>query len=118
MELDAKKLFLFGGVVGLMLESITTGAIFVEPVILGINWLAVVLLFLIWGSAVMLPFYVLENVKKIKENIIINSVIVLYLLVEFVIGSQGLYTDVMFLTTGAILGVVTLIRIKQVKIKI
>lgn len=105
---NTKATFIFGAIIGLLLETFVTKSILEHPIFLGINWLSVLIQIMYWGIATILPFYLyrlINEKKKIKKNIT-DAAILAYLLIEVFVGPLTSHPNtLLWIISGISLGV-------------
>lgn len=121
-KFGATKVFLTGSIIGLALETFYSKSIFVEPFFLGVNWLSVVIQFMYWGGCALLPFYVIGifRRKAANCNMLLNWVIMVYLILEIVLGVAFQYpqTIPIWIISGMVMGIVLAIYLLKGKITV
>jgi hypothetical protein len=109
-KLNYRQIFVFGAILGLLLEIFYTKSIFYAPFFLGVNWFSVIIQELYWGMSATLPFYVLTEIKNTrglffnKQNLAICG----YLIAELIFGTFRMQTTWIWVITGLLLGIIVL----------
>ncbi|PIZ00650.1 hypothetical protein COY62_01790 [bacterium (Candidatus Howlettbacteria) CG_4_10_14_0_8_um_filter_40_9] len=115
-RLNYKNLFILGAVVGLLIEGSVTKSLFAsQPLVLGINPLAILLQILAWGlMATVIPFYLVEKYKKHQKiEKLLLGLLVVYLLFGVLIKSffASFVDQAYFLSIFIVSGIIYLKRL-------